>query len=781
MAYNPKVNGSFRKQQQYHEDKPKIKNFTPRVPQWQKIDEEISELTAKYNKIDPSSIESFTDFPLSRKTLNGLKNCGYSAPTDIQREAIGVSLQGRDVLGAAKTGSGKTLAFLIPILECLYRSKWTLNDGLGVLIISPTRELAYQTFEILKKIGQYHDFSAGLIIGGKDLRDERDRISRTNIIVCTPGRLLQHLDETSNFNCDNLKMFGRINESTQSITDFTFYIVVSVLDEADRILDMGFADTMKSIIENLPSERQTLLFSATQTRSVRDLALLSLTKPVYVSVHENSLTSTPATLTQVKYLNDVVCKLRPGLPVLALYGSLNQLKRMSVYDTFCRKQYACLFATDIAARGLDFPAVDWVIQYDCPPDANTYIHRVGRTARFEKGGEALLLLTEREERGMIKQLEDKKVPLNKIEVNPNYIHDLTPKLQALCAQYQELKEEAKRAFTSYLRSLVLMGNRRVFDVHSLNTDQLALSLGLVTTPKVRFLKKRLAQQEKKQEKLTTSQDNDHPMPVNQRRTAAEQISLIEFNADEGNDELFTIKRTEKYDDTPHINSAQLDKSNDIVARPKRDRLSKVKLAKKLKKKNLLINSRVQYDDDGNPINQSVNESNMELERGQSDDEIYNVEKAKERLRKIDEMDKELYREHVKQKHQVRRIKEKEVKRQKQQRDKQNESSSATDEEDTHDTINIEETSLENNKYEQEESNISDDIGFQPKKVEIDNDDGAERVVTKTKLKRKHNELLSIDTPKSLANKRTKKSLRKVGNDSTTINDDEQLALYFLSK
>lgn len=201
--------------------------------------------------------------PLSRKTLDGLSKGGFTTPTDIQREAIAVGLQGRDVLGAAMTGSGKTLAFLIPVLECLYRSRWTMNDGLGILIISPTRELAYQTFEVLKKIGRFHDFSAGLIIGGKDLKGEQDRINRTNIVVCTPGRLLQHFDETWNFSCENLKMLSKFSRIVVKISSFSSS---EVIDEADRTLDMGFAETMRSIVSNLPEKRQTLLFSATQTR-----------------------------------------------------------------------------------------------------------------------------------------------------------------------------------------------------------------------------------------------------------------------------------------------------------------------------------------------------------------------------------------------------------------------------------------------------------------------------------------------------------------------------------
>uniref|UniRef100_A0A4W3HTX0 ATP-dependent RNA helicase n=1 Tax=Callorhinchus milii TaxID=7868 RepID=A0A4W3HTX0_CALMI len=380
-------------------------------------------------------------------------------PTEIQKQAIGLALQGKDILGAAKTGSGKTLAFLIPILECLYRQQWTSDDGMGALIISPTRELAYQTFETLRKVGKNHDFSAGLIIGGKFLDVESDRIHRTNIIICTPGRLLQHMDETCYFHASDLQML--------------------VLDEADRILDMGFAQTMNAIVENLPKKRQTLLFSATQTKCVKDLARLSLKDPEYVSVHENAKFSTPGTLEQnyivcelhqkvnmlysflknhlskkiivffssckeIQYLFRAFCRLRPGVPVLLLHGKQQQMKRMQMYDDFCRKKAAVLFATDIAARGLDFPAVNWVLQLDCPEDANTYIHRAGRTARYKEGGEALLVLLPSEEEGMVKQLEEKKVPINKIEINPGKLTNVQPKLQSFLAEEQELKERAQR-------------------------------------------------------------------------------------------------------------------------------------------------------------------------------------------------------------------------------------------------------------------------------------------------------------------------------------------------
>ncbi|XP_061230410.1 probable ATP-dependent RNA helicase DDX10 [Neopsephotus bourkii] len=473
-------------------------------PEWQVEREGISRLVQRYPEINPSEIQRFSDFPLSRKTLKGLQEAQYRVVTEIQRQTIGLALQGKDVLGAAKTGSGKTLAFIVPALELLYRHQWTSADGLGVLIISPTRELAYQTFKVLRKVGKNHEFSAGLIIGGKDLKEESERIHHINMLICTPGRLLQHMDETSYFYASDLQML--------------------ILDEADRILDMGFADTMNAIIENLPKKRQTLLFSATQTKSVKDLARLSLKDPEYVWVHEKAKFSTPATLDQnyvvcelqqkvnmlysflrshlkkksivffasckeVQYLFRVFCKLQPGLPVLALHGKQQQMKRMEVYTCFVRKKAAVLFATDIAARGLDFPAVNWVIQFDCPEDANTYIHRVGRTARYKEGGEALLVLLPSEEKGMVEQLAQKKVPVSEIKINPEKLTDIQKRMQAFLAQDQELKERAQRCFVSYLRSVYLMKNKEVFDVFKLPLAEYALSLGLAMAPRVRFLQK----------------------------------------------------------------------------------------------------------------------------------------------------------------------------------------------------------------------------------------------------------------------------------------------------
>ncbi|KAG8519013.1 putative ATP-dependent RNA helicase DDX10, partial [Galemys pyrenaicus] len=493
-------------------------------PEWQVEREVISRLMQNYQTINVNEITRFSDFPLSKKTLKGLQEAQYRLVTEIQKQTIGLALQGKDVLGAAKTGSGKTLAFLVPVLEALYRLQWTSTDGLGVLIISPTRELAYQTFEVLRKVGKNHDFSAGLIIGGKDLKHEAERINNINILVCTPGRLLQHMDETICFHATNLQML--------------------VLDEADRILDMGFADTMNAIIENLPKKRQTLLFSATQTKSVKDLARLSLKNPEYVWVHEKAKYSTPATLEQnyivcelqqkisvlysflrshlkkksivffssckeVQYLYRVFCRLRPGVSILALHGRQQQMRRMEVYNEFVRKRAAVLFATDIAARGLDFPAVNWVLQFDCPEDANTYIHRAGRTARYKEGGEALLILLPSEEKGMVQQLLQKKVPVKEIKINPEKLIDIQKKLESFLAQDQDLKERAQRCFVSYIRSVYLMKDKEVFNVSKLSMPEYAQSLGLAVAPRVRFLQKMQKQPTKE---LVVNQHNEVTEP-----------------------------------------------------------------------------------------------------------------------------------------------------------------------------------------------------------------------------------------------------------------------------
>ncbi|KAI9770629.1 MAG: ATP-dependent RNA helicase dbp4 [Geoglossum simile] len=462
----------------------------------------LEQRVAEFN-LRKADIKNFADLPLSQPTASGLEASHFKTLTDIQAKAIPLALKGTDCLGAAKTGSGKTLAFLVPVLENLFRKTWTSMDGLGALIISPTRELAIQIFDVLRKIGRYHTFAAGLVIGGKSLREEQERLGRMNILVCTPGRMLQHMDQTASFDVNNLQML--------------------VLDEADRIMDMGFQSTVDAIVEHLPNERQTLLFSATQTKKVSDLARLSLRDPEYVAVHETASSSTPSTLQQhyvitslpekldtlysflrsnikskiivflssgkqVRFVYESFCHLQPGIPLLHLHGKQKQTARLDVTTKFSGAKYSCLFATDVVARGLDFPAVDWVIQLDCPEDAETYIHRVGRTARFERNGRAVLFLDPTEEEGMLKRLAQKKVPIERINVRQKKQQSIKNQLQNMCFKDPELKYIGQKAFVSYVRSVYVQKDKEIFRIKDLPLEEFATSLGLPGAPKIKFLK-----------------------------------------------------------------------------------------------------------------------------------------------------------------------------------------------------------------------------------------------------------------------------------------------------
>jgi ATP-dependent RNA helicase DDX10/DBP4 len=467
-------------------------------------EDELTTLAQKVEELDlKTAVKNFSDLPLSDPTARGLTASHFKTLTDIQSRAISHALKGRDILGAAKTGSGKTLAFLVPVLENLYRRQWTEYDGLGALILAPTRELAIQIFEVLRKVGRYHAFSAGLVIGGKSLREEQERLGRMNILVCTPGRMLQHLDQTAMLETNNLQLL--------------------VMDEADRILDMGFQKTVDAIVDHLPKERQTMLFSATQTKKVGDLARLSLKDPEYVAVHETAAAATPSTLQQhytitplatkldvlwsfirsnlksktvvflssgkqVRFVYESFRHLQPGIPLMHLHGKQKQGGRLDITTKFSQSQHAVLFATDVAARGLDFPAVDWVIQVDCPEDSDTYIHRVGRTARYERVGRAVLFLDPSEEKGMLKRLEQKKVPIEKINIKAAKQQSIKNQLQNMCFKDPELKYLGQKAFISYVKSIYVQKDKETFHLKELKLEDYAASLGLPGAPRIKFIK-----------------------------------------------------------------------------------------------------------------------------------------------------------------------------------------------------------------------------------------------------------------------------------------------------
>ncbi|KAF1794486.1 P-loop containing nucleoside triphosphate hydrolase [Phytophthora cactorum] len=411
--------------------------------------------------------EEFASLPLSEPTRKALADMGFTMMTKIQSKSIRPLLAGQDLLGAAKTGSGKTLSFLIPAVELLHKVRFTARKGTGCIVISPTRELALQIYGVVRDICKYHSQTHGIVMGGANRRAEAERLVKgVNILI-------SRLDNTKAFIYHNLQIL--------------------VIDEADRILSIGFEEEMRQIIKCIPKERQTMLFSATQTKKVEDLARLSIKeKPVYVGVEEEDTKATVATLEQgyvvtpsdkrflllftflkknlkkkvmvffssctaVKFYGELLNYI--DIPVLDIHGKQKQNKRTTTFFQFCNAKTGILLCTDVAARGLDIPAVDWIIQFDPPDDPREYIHRVGRTARGAKGkGKALLMLLP-DELGFLKYLKASKVALNEYEFPVSKIANVESQLMKLV-------------------------EKRIFDVGRLDLQGVAKSFGLQVPPKV---------------------------------------------------------------------------------------------------------------------------------------------------------------------------------------------------------------------------------------------------------------------------------------------------------
>jgi ATP-dependent RNA helicase DDX18/HAS1 len=259
---------------------------------------------------DIFSDKLFIELPILEDTKKALKTLGFDRMTQIQAKSIPECLTGSDLVGAAKTGSGKTLSFLIPIIELLNRIEFTRKQGTGAIVISPTRELSLQIYGVLRDIMEAANYihTHGLIMGGANRKAEVDKLVKgVNIVVATPGRLLDHLLNTKGFT------FSRLQ--------------VLVIDEADRILDQGFEDDMRQIIKTIPKERQTILFSATQTRKVEDLARLSVKgNPVHVGVHDDSTKATVDGLQQ----GYILCSSAKRFQLLFTFLKKNRDKKIMV-------------------------------------------------------------------------------------------------------------------------------------------------------------------------------------------------------------------------------------------------------------------------------------------------------------------------------------------------------------------------------------------------------------------------------------------------------------------
>ncbi|CAG7845922.1 ATP-dependent RNA helicase HAS1 [Serendipita indica DSM 11827] len=442
---------------------------------------------------------AFSTLELSGPTAKGLEAMGFTTMTEIQEKTIPHLLAGKDVLGAAKTGSGKTLAFLIPSVELLCRLKFKPRNGTGIIVVSPTRELALQIFGVAKELMEHHSQTLGIVMGGANRKAEVDKLVKgVNLLIATPGRLLDHLENTPGFVFKNLRAL--------------------VIDEADRILEVGFEEEMKKIIKILPNEnRQSMLFSATQTTKVADLARISLRPgPTYINVDSAKDTSTVTTLSQgyvvcpsdrrflllftflrknlkkkvvvffsscnsVKYHSELLNYI--DVPVMDLHGKQKQQKRTNTFFEFCNAKQGILLCTDVAARGLDIPEVDWIVQFDPPDDPRDYIHRVGRTARAGKTGKSLLFLLE-SELGFLRYLKEAKVPLNEYNFPSEKIANVQTQLEKLLQKNYYLHRSATDGYRSYLQAYASYSLKSIFDVNKLDLVKVGKSFGFTVPPRV---------------------------------------------------------------------------------------------------------------------------------------------------------------------------------------------------------------------------------------------------------------------------------------------------------
>ncbi|WGL15889.1 DEAD/DEAH box helicase [Microbulbifer bruguierae] len=347
---------------------------------------------------------TFRTLGLSAPILQALEDKGYSTPTEIQRKAIPAILEGRDIIATAQTGTGKTAAFVLPILQALGGERQRRAKRIRALILVPTRELAMQVEDNVQQYGKHLAVTSMAMVGGVDLEPQKQQlIEGVDIVVATPGRLLD-LARQRALHFDELE--------------------VLVLDEADRMLDMGFIDDLEKIIARLPGRRQSLLFSATMSRQVRSLADIVVEIPVEFSIAGNKKTAPKISqwliavdkhnksallshlVTERNWKQALIfirtqhgaAKLvsqleKRGIKAEAIHGGKSQASRSKILADFKSGELNILIATGVAARGIDIDELERVVNYDLPDDVDEYIHRIGRTGRAGSSGEAISLVS----------------------------------------------------------------------------------------------------------------------------------------------------------------------------------------------------------------------------------------------------------------------------------------------------------------------------------------------------------------------------------------------------
>ncbi|KAF4364039.1 hypothetical protein CsatB_010043 [Cannabis sativa] len=458
---------------------------------------------------------------LSESVLEALSQTGFEFCTPVQAATIPLLCKFKDVAVDAATGSGKTLAFVVPLVEIIRRVSTPPkpHQVMGV-IISPTRELASQIYKVAQPfIATLSNFKSILLVGGTDVKADMTMIDEegANLLIGTPGRLNDIMER-------------------MEILDYKSFEVL-ILDEADRLLDLGFQTQINAIISRLPKLRRTGLFSATQTEAVEELAKAGMRNPVRVEVRaetkpangtvssEQAASSrTPSSLhleyleceadkkssqlvdllvknksqkiivyfmtcACVQYWGLVLPRLAPlkGFNLIPLCGDMKQVAREKALDRFRSLSSGILLCTDVAARGLDIPGVDFVIQYDPPQDPNVFVHRVGRTARMGREGNSIVFLLPKEE-AYVEFLRLRRIPLQEREISED-ASDIIPQIRSAATKDRDVMEKGVRAFVSFVCGYKNHNCSYIFRWKELEIGRLAMGFGLLKLPSMPEVKR----------------------------------------------------------------------------------------------------------------------------------------------------------------------------------------------------------------------------------------------------------------------------------------------------
>ncbi|XP_030439394.1 ATP-dependent RNA helicase DDX55 isoform X1 [Gopherus evgoodei] len=452
---------------------------------------------------------------LSPGVLQTLRELGFPHMTPVQSATIPLFMNNKDVAAEAITGSGKTLAFVIPILEILLRREEKLKKmQVGAIVITPTRELAVQIDEVLSHFTKHFpQFSQILLIGGRNPVEDIEKFKEHggNIVIATPGRL----EDMFRRKADGLDLASCVKS-----------LDVLVLDEADRLLDMGFEASLNTILDFLPKQRRTGLFSATQTQEVENLVRAGLRNPVRIAVKEkgvaaSSTQKTPTRLENyymickadekfnqlvhflrqhkqekhlvffstcacVEYYGKALESFVKNVKIMCIHGKMKH-KRNKIFTEFRKLPSGILVCTDVMARGIDIPEVNWVLQYDPPSSASAFVHRCGRTARIGHLGSALVFLLPMEESYVNFLSINQKCPMQEMKPLKNVV-DVLPKLKTLALADRAMFEKGMKAFVSCVQAYAKHECNLIFRIKDLDFASFARGFALLKMPKMPELK-----------------------------------------------------------------------------------------------------------------------------------------------------------------------------------------------------------------------------------------------------------------------------------------------------